>query len=47
MAKVKRLASKAEKLREQRIEAETKAIRLRKQKRALYKKIRKLGDRKD
>jgi hypothetical protein len=47
MAKVKRLASKAEKLREQRIEAETKAIRLRKQERALYKKMRELGDRED
>jgi hypothetical protein len=47
MAKVKRLAFKAEKLREQRIEAETKAIRLRKQERALYKKMRELGNRED
>jgi hypothetical protein len=47
MAKVKRLASKAEKLRKQRIKAEMKAIRLRKQERALYKKMRELGDRED
>jgi hypothetical protein len=47
MAEIERLAFKAEKLREQRIEAETKAIRLRKQERALYKKIRELSDRKD
>src|SRR5450432_2411206 len=45
MAEVERLALKAEKLREQRLEAERKAIRLRTQERALYKKMRELGDR--
>jgi hypothetical protein len=47
MAEVERLALKAEKLREQRLEAERKAIRLRSQERALYKKMRELGDRED
>jgi hypothetical protein len=47
MAEVERLATKAEALREQRLEIERKAIRLRKQERALYKKMRELGDRKN
>jgi phage shock protein A len=45
MAEIKRLETKADALREQNLEAERKAIRLRKQARALYKKIRELGNR--
>jgi hypothetical protein len=47
MAEVKRLASKAEDLREQALETERKTLRLRKQARALYKKMRDLGARKE
>jgi hypothetical protein len=47
IAEVERLIIKAEVLRKQRLEAKRKAIRLRKQERALYKKIRELGDRED
>jgi hypothetical protein len=42
---VYRLLEQRDKLREQRIEAEAKAVRLRKQKRQLLKKTRALGDR--
>jgi hypothetical protein len=51
MAEVERLSSKAEALREQRleviIEAQRKALRLRKQERVLIKKMRELGARED
>jgi phosphoribosylaminoimidazole-succinocarboxamide synthase len=47
MVKIKRLGAKADALREQSLKAERKAIRLRKQTRALYKKIRKLDNRKN
>jgi ABC-type phosphate transport system auxiliary subunit len=51
MAEVERLNSKAEALRKQRIEviveAQRKALRLRKQERALIKKMRELGARED
>jgi hypothetical protein len=42
---VHRLLEQRDKLREQRIEAEAKAVRLRKQERQLFKKARALGDR--
>jgi phosphoribosylaminoimidazole-succinocarboxamide synthase len=47
MVKIKRLGAKADALREQSLKAERKAIRLRKQTRSLYKKIRKLDNRKN
>jgi hypothetical protein len=45
MAEIKRLGAKIDTLREQRLKAERKAIRLRKQKKALIKKMRELDDR--
>jgi hypothetical protein len=45
MAEVERLASQKAKLEEQILEAEAKALRLRRQKRAIQKKMRSLGDR--
>jgi hypothetical protein len=47
IAEVERLAFKAEDLREQALEAERKALRLRKQARVLYKKMRDLGTREE
>jgi hypothetical protein len=47
MAEVERLNSKAEVLRERRLEAERTAIRLRKQEKALYRKMRELGAREE
>jgi hypothetical protein len=47
MVEVERLGAKVDTLREQRLEAERKAIRLRKQERALIKKMRELGNRED
>jgi hypothetical protein len=47
MAEVERLGAKTDALREQCLKAERKIIRLRKQARALYKKMRELGDRED
>jgi hypothetical protein len=47
MDKVDRLLTKKEKLRDQVLEAETKALRLRKQARILRKKARELSDRED
>jgi hypothetical protein len=47
ITEIKRLGARVDTLREQRLEAERKAIRLRKQERALIKKIRELGDRED
>jgi hypothetical protein len=47
ITEVERLASKAEDLREQVLEAERKVLRLRKQARVLYKKIRDLGAREE
>jgi hypothetical protein len=45
MAEVKRLASQKAKLEEQILEAKAKALRLRRQKRVIQKKMRSLGDR--
>jgi hypothetical protein len=47
IAEVKRLASQKAKLEEQILEAEAKALRLRRQKRAIQKKMRSLGDREE
>jgi hypothetical protein len=47
MAEVKRLASQKAKLEEQILEAKAKALRLRRQKRAIQKKMRSLGDREE
>jgi len=47
MDEVDRLLTKEEKLREQALEAEAKALRLRKQARVLRKKARELSDRED
>jgi phage shock protein A len=47
MAEIKRLSSKAEVLRERRLEAERTAIRLRKQEKALHRKMRELGAREE
>jgi hypothetical protein len=45
MTEVERLTSQKAKLEEQILEAEAKALRLRRQKRAIQKKMRSLGDR--
>jgi hypothetical protein len=47
MAEIKRLASHKEKLKKQILETEVKALRLRRQKRAIQKKMRALGDREE
>jgi glycine/D-amino acid oxidase-like deaminating enzyme len=47
IAEVERLSSKAEVLRERRLEAERTAIRLRKQEKALHRKMRELGAREE
>jgi hypothetical protein len=47
MAEINRLGEKEEKLRSERLAFEVKVLRIRKQERALRKKMRELGDREE